>query len=795
MPLVPGLSPNIREVNAEDLDDLDLGEPLPEPANEDADQYEYDDKGNVIRIVHPDGEVTISLNGQSLLAKPDEPPAGWFSNLANKIDPQILTQISENLLREIETDKASRADWVDTRATGLKLLGLKVELGGASESAEGAPVEGMSKVRHPLLLEACLRFQANARGELLPADGPVKMRDDGTVGNVQVDEMASALEKDLNHYLTVVASEYYPDTDRMLLLLGFGGMTFKKVYFCPLRNRPVSESIDADNLIINNSATDINNAKRITHRTMLKPSTVKRLQILGVYRDDVQLGTPMPRELDAVQQEKADQQGIQVDTMDSDDRDREIYECYCELDIKGFEHKHKGKPSGLAVPYRVTIDVSSRQILSLVRNYDKKTEALPKARRVFVTYTFIPGFDGFYGLGLLHILGNTTNAVTAAWRELLDAGMFAAFPGFLFSDAGGRQNTNVFRVPPGGGALVKSGGMDIREVVMPLPYKEPSPALMSLVENISMTGMRLGSTTEQQIGEGRIDAPVGTTLAMIEQAQKLMSAVHKRLHTAQGEEFRLLVDCFREHPESFWENGTESDYPWEQDTFERALDMYELTPRADPNTASHVHRLLKIGVLKQLQAANPTIYDPIAVDSVAIRELGWSNPEQFFVTPEARSKPPPEVMKAMAEFNLKNRQLDIQQQKNQGELALKGQAAQADIGIKQGNLMLSRQELELRAQELMQQGKYKELDLLLKSQEQPEDKSHEHALAEADLGLRARELGFREWHAQVENENRDLDRDKDLAVATTNAKVDLALAQMKREEAKYKQGLGAGKRD
>jgi len=393
-------------------------------------------------------------------------------------------------MRGIRDDIQSRNEWIEDRAVGMKLLGLKIELPSLSGASDGAPVEGMSKVRHPLLLEAVLRFQANARSELLPTDGPVKIRNDDNDPSLEEDRLADALQRDLNHYLTAVATEYYPDTDRMLLMLGFGGTAFKKIYFCPLRNRPVSETVDADDLIVNNSATDLNNAKRITHRTYLKPSTVKRLQILGVYRD-IDLSTPNPISLDSVQREERTQEGISASVDNPEDRDREIFECYCELNINGFEHTYKGKETGLEIPYRVTIDTSSKKILSIVRNYDEDDAELPEARCPFVKYTFVPGF-GFYDLGLLHILGNTTNAVTAAWRELLDAGMYANFPGFLFADAGARQNTNIFRVPPGGGALIKTNGMPIQQAIMPLPYKTQA-ASGSGIASLPIHGMSSAS--------------------------------------------------------------------------------------------------------------------------------------------------------------------------------------------------------------------------------------------------------------------------------------------------------------
>jgi len=667
---------------------------------------ELNDNEPILRIEHDDGSISISMDGKSLVDQPGKAKGEWFSNLVEDIDQGALGSISDELLRGIEDDIESRRDWIEGRAQGIKLLGLKLEIPGIAGGADGAPVEGMSRVRHPLLLEAVLRFQANARSELLPTDGPVKIRDDNNNATLEEDTLANALERDLNHYLTATASEYYPDTDRMLLMLGFGGTSFKKVYFCPLRGRPVSESVDADDLIVNNAATDLRNAKRITHRSMMRSSTVKRLQILGVYRD-VDLPMAKDPDLDAAQREERAQQGISAGSFRPEDRDREIYECYCELDIPGFEHKYKGKESGLEIPYRVTIDLSSREVLSIVRNYDEDEADLPEARTNFVKYTFVPGL-GFYDIGLLHILGNTTNAITAAWREMLDAGMYANFPGFLMADTGARQNTNIFRVPPGGGALVKTGGMPIQQAIMPLPYKEPGPALMNLVSNMAETGMRVGGTSEMQVGEGRADAPVGTTLAMIDQATKVLNAVHKRMHAAQAQEFQLLTRCFQENPESFWQRNKKPAYPWDEATFLAALDDCQLVPQADPNTASHSQRMMKIMGLKQLQQGNPSLYDPIAIDTAALQAMGWSNPQQFMVPPSSlQNKPPPEVQYAQAMVQIKKQEADAKTAMvgvKQQEVAAKmqeGQGVQGAQGptiedqIKMAELQARQQEMQL----------------------------------------------------------------------------------------------------
>jgi hypothetical protein len=665
MGLVPDRIDNIRQGAPQPIFDqggveVTLGDDLSSfPGMQEGDTPELNDRGDVIRIQHGDGSVTISLDGSPVIPANNNVNSRWFDNLVEKIDESELSRICHELLRGIEDDQSSRREWLEERAQGIRLLGLKIEVPGIQGASDGAPVEGMSKVRHPLLQEAVLRFQANARSELLPTDGPVKVRNDNNNADVSEENLADALEMDMNHFITVTATEYYPDTDRMLFMLGFGGTSFKKVYDCPLRNRPVSESVDAEDLIVNNAATDLANARRITHRVFMRPSVVKRLQILGVYRD-IDLSTPLAPKQDAAREEKQAQQGITPSTMRPDDRDREIYECYCELDIKGFEHKIRGKDTGLEIPYRVTIDVSSRQILSLVRNYDEDDKHLPTARKVFVKYTFVPGM-GFYDIGLLHILGNTTNALTAVWRELLDAGMYSCFPGFLYSDVGMRQNTNIFRVPPGGGAPIKTNGMPINQFVMPLPYKEPSAALMALGDNMAQTGMRVGGTSEAQVGEGRADAPVGTTLAMIDQATKILNAVHKRMHSAQAEEFRLLIDCFRENPEAFWQRNKKPALPWDEATFRRALDDCELTPQADPNTASHGQRVMKIMALKELQAANSGLYDPVAVDTAALQAIGWSNPQQFFAPPQTLAQKPPQI------------------QQQEAELAIKAQDAQAKL--------------------------------------------------------------------------------------------------------------------
>lgn len=741
-----GLNPNIRLVS-EPQEEMALDDIVVVNADEGGSDEQLDEAGNVLRIEHANGDVTVSIDGGPISrADADDTPAGWYDNLADDIEDTELSRIAEELLRGIDADIQTRSDWIEDRAQGLKLLGLKIEIPGVQGTSDGAPVEGMSRVRHPLLLEAVLRFQANARSELLPTDGPVKIRDDSNNSGAKLDELANALEKDMNHYLTTTASEYYPDTDRMLFMVGFGGDGFKKVYYCPLRNRPVSESIDAEDLIVNNAATDLESAKRITHRIMMRPSVVKRMQIIGAYRD-IPLSEAAEPKLNAAKEEKNAQQGVSNTVMNHEDRDREIYECYCELDISGFEYMWKGEPSGLEVPYRVTIDVSSRQILSIVRNY-KEDDDLPTARRVFVKYPFVPGL-GFYDIGLLHILGNTTNAVTAAWRELLDAGMFAAFPGFLMAEQGARQNTNIFRVPPGGSATVKTNGMRISDAIMPLPYKEPSGALMALSENISQYGQRLGGTAELAVGEGRQDAPVGTTLAMIDQATKVLNSVHKRLHAAQSEEFQLLKECFRDNPESFWQRNNSPSYPWDQDTFLQALDNHYLVPQADPNTASQTQRMMKTMALIQMAAQAPDMYDLQAVNRQALRTIGY-NPDEFVKKDSGDISP--QAMESM-----------MGMQAAQAKIQNETMTAQADAALKAAQAQKIAAEIQMGPQ-----GEVGNPADMLNAQAAMMSAQNDRA----DLELKAKQLDIDHKDIMIDGQNRTQERDSREKLAMVNLQRD-----------------------
>lgn len=629
-------------------------------------------------VVQGDGDVSIQLSDGSVVVdlaeRRKDSNIKFDDNLAEDMDEQYLTTIAESLLQGIESDLSSRAEWETTRTRGIELLGLKIEAPRSDLGSSSAPLEGMATIRDSSLLDAVLRFQANAIGELLPAEGPVKIKNVGMENTIN-DELAESFEEEMNHYLTDIATEYYPDTKRLLFWTGFGGSGWKKVYSCPIRRRPVAESIDANDIIVSNAATDLWNAGRVTHRITMRPSVMKRMQFLKVYRD-VPLTQPTPSQ-NRVEDKKESIEGVRASQTRPEDQPYTLYECYCEWDMDEYAPtQFKGK--SIPLPYRVTIDKDSHQVLEIHRNWKEPDEAcLP--RKYFVRYPYIEGM-GLYGIGLVHVMGNTVAALTGAKREMLDAGMFACFPGFLVAKSATKQLTNEFRIPPGGGVPIdvsQSGG-DVNKAVSALPYKDVTPGLMSLVTSLQEEAQHLGQTAEIQVGEGKQDAPVGTTLALLEQATKVSSSIHKGLHHAQAEEFQLLKERFREDPEAFWRHCPEG-HGWNEQKVLAALENCDMIPVADPNTPSHMHRIAKALAIKQLQAANPQLYDARAVDKRILAMIKVDDADDLFASPNQGQAPDPKIIEATAKLkSAQNQEAKIAGDAKNEEAKLANDAAERE---------------------------------------------------------------------------------------------------------------------
>lgn len=614
------------------------------PEQENPNQSIDEDTGAKI-TVEDDGSVVIDMNPE----KPKREKSKKFEiNLALELGPNELGSVAEEVLQGIDNDIQSRRDWDAAYDKGIQLMGLKLEDASSEISSTGS----VSKVYHPLLIETTVHYQSNAMSELLPASGPVKVRDDAPQDDPARIILANDFETDFNHYLTTCAPEYYPDTDQLLFNQGWSGMAFKKVFECPLRKRPCSDLVLAPDLIVSNDVVDLETANRITHRTYMSNGIVRRLQKAKVYRT-VDLGQPIEAPT-IVEQKVAEVSNIQINTKLPTDHRHTIYECYVELDLPGYEED-------IPLPYCVTIDKDSRQILSIYRNWEEKDEDC-KADCKFVKYGMIPAL-GFYDLGFVHLLGNTTRALTAILRMQLDAGQFSIFPGFLFAKQGGKQTNSEIRIPPGGGKEIDTGGLPIGQVAMALPYPGPSGVLATIAEKVAEDGMRLGMASEIQVGDGRADVPVGTTMALIEQSTKVMGAVHKRNHVSQQREFEKLRKLFNKNPQALWKFAKKPRRKWEVATEFADLD---LVPASDPNIPSHTHRLMQANALIMLAAGDPQGFNKRAINTRALNTMNIKDPESLLAPlppPGAPPPPPPpEIALKMQDIEVKKQQMQLQAQ-------------------------------------------------------------------------------------------------------------------------------------
>lgn len=547
----------------------------------------------------PDGSVVVQLGPPQPEGSSDEDPKEFYRNLVDTIGDERLGVICEDLLEQIQADDESRKEMLAIRARGIGLLGLKLEQP-ASGSAEGGSDagSGMSVVVNPLLAESCLKAWSNAQAELLPADGPCKVEDFDPNEPQANQKLADDFERDMNFYLTEIATEYAPDTSHMLLWgTVFGGCGIKKVYISPQLGRPVSESIDVKDFIVSDTTKDLKTCERLTHQIEMRPSIMKRLQLKGFYRD-IELALPTAPDKNAVDQRIAGIQGTNSQPQRRpEDMPYTLYETQCELVLPEFSPKGFAEKQ-IPLPFLVTIEKDSRTILSVRRDWKPEDEDC-KRRQMYVKYPYVPG-PGFYGTGLLNILGNSSAAMTAAWRLALDAAMYANFPGGLMSEQGNRQKSMVIRPAPGTFSPVQTGGKPLSESIMPLPYKDVTPGLMNLIDKVTAAAEKAGGAVEIPLKEGVKDIPVGTMLAYIEQASQVVAAAHKGMHRAQSEELTLIADLFREDPESFWRGNPKFKNSWTEQRLFLALRVCTLVPRSDPNVPSHTHRIMKATALVQL---------------------------------------------------------------------------------------------------------------------------------------------------------------------------------------------------
>ena len=594
---------------------------------------DYDDHEIEIEIEDPES-VSIGLDGLEIEIEPAKESTDDFdANLAEYISEDELATIASDLLSDYDDDVSSRKDWMQTYVDGLELLGMKIE-----ERAE--PWEGACGVYHPLLSEALVKFQSETIMETFPATGPVKTQIIGKETRKKK-EAAERVKDDMNYQLTEKMPEYRPEQERLLWGLGLSGNAFKKVYFDPSLNRQVALYVPAEDIVVPYGASDLESAPRVTHVMRKTKNDLRKLQVAGFYRD-IDIGDPT-NTLDDVEKKIAEKMGFRAT---ADDRYK-ILEMQVNLDLEGYEDKDEdGEPTGIALPYIVTIEKGTTEVLSIRRNWHPEDDMKQK-RNHLIHYPYIPGF-GFYAFGLIHLIGAFAKSGTSIIRQLVDAGTLSNLPGGL-KTKGMRVKGDDTPISPGEFRDVDVASGTIRDNILPLPYKEPSQVLLTLMNQIVEEGRRFASAADLKVSDMSANSPVGTTLAILERTLKVMSAVQARIHYAMKQEFRLLRDIIRDYtPEEYSYDPVEGPRKAKKSDY----DLVEVMPVSDPNAATMSQKVVQYQAVMQMAQATPQIYDMVELNRQMLEVLGVKNIGKLVPSAEDQ-KPKDPVSENMALLNMK----------------------------------------------------------------------------------------------------------------------------------------------
>jgi len=561
--------------------------------------------------VELDDPLIIEEESVEIILEPEsEYDSDFDDNLAEILDDGALGKIASELVELVEADIASRKDWAESFVKGLEVLGVNYE-----ERTE--PWNGACGVYSTVLTEAAIRFQSESIMETFPAAGPVKTEIIGAIDRLK-EEAAERVQADMNFKLTEEMPEYRPEHERMLYSLGLSGAAFKKVYYDPAMERQVAVFIPAEDMIVPYGASNLQNAERVTHVMRKTKNEMRRLQVSGFYRD-IDLGEPV-QHLSDIEKKKADQQGYKA----TDDDRYQLLEVHAYWDLEGFEDKDsEGEETGIGLPYVITIDRGTNKILAIRRNY-LEDDAKKTKRQHFVDYCYIPGF-GFYGMGLIHIIGGYARAGTSLIRQLVDAGTLANLPGGLKA-RGARIKGDDTPIQPGEFRDVDVPSGVIKDNIMMLPYKEPSGTLLTLLDRITEEGRRLGSISDMKISDMSANAPVGTTLALLERTLKTMGAVQARVHYSMKQEFKLLKGIIRDYSPAEYEYDPQGN---DRQVKQSDYDMVEVIPVSDPNSSTMAQRIMQYQAVIQLAQGAPQIYDLPLLHRQMIEVLGVKNAEKL----------------------------------------------------------------------------------------------------------------------------------------------------------------------
>ena len=550
-----------------------------------------------------------------------------YANLAEFLDESILVEIGSDLEGQYKDYRSSRQDWEMAYTNGLDLLGFKYE-------RRTEPFRNASGVTHPVLAESVTQFQSQAYKELLPADGPVRTQIVGLIDS-QKEQQSERVRDFMNYQIMTVMKEYEPEFDQMLFYLPLSGSTFKKVYYDAILGRAVSKFIPAEDLIVPYSATSLEDADAIIHVLKISENDLRKQQVSGFYKD-VDLGQPALK-TDPIKEKERELEGVRVERQDS------IYtllECHVNLDIEGFEDKdpQTGEPTGIKLPYVVTIEESSREVLSIRRNY-KVDDPLKNKTNYFVHFKFLPGL-GFYGFGLIHMIGGLSRTATQALRQLLDAGTLSNLPSG-FKMRGIRVRDDAQPIQPGEFRDVDAPGGNLRDAFMPLPFKEPSATLLQLMGIVVEAGQRFASIADMQVGDGNQNAAVGTTMALLERGSRVMSAIHKRLYASLKNEFELLAKVFATYlPPTYPYDVVGGTREIKAADFDEKIDIL---PVADPNIFSQSQRINLAQTEMQLAMSNPQMHNLYQVYRTMYEAIGVKNIDLILPPPQPPTPVDPSI--------------------------------------------------------------------------------------------------------------------------------------------------------
>jgi hypothetical protein len=580
--------------------------------------------------INDDGSVEIDFGGGESGAMPDD----HYANLAEFMDERELETIGNDLAGSFEADKDSRKEWEQTYIKGLDLLGLKIE-----DRTE--PWAGACGVFHPLLTEAVVRFQAQAITEIFPAQGPVR----GVVVGKPTpdkDRQAVRVQDYMNYLLTERMTEYRSETEKMLFSLPLAGSAFRKVYFDPQLNRPVSMFVPAEDLVVSYGASDLETAERISHIMRKTRNDIRKLQVARFYRD-IELLDPAVDTSD-IKQKEDELAGISP-SYEKDSRFT-LIEMMVDLDLPGYEDTQDGEATEIALPYVVTFDKSSRKILAIRRNWNEEDE-LRRKRDHFVHYRYLPGM-GFYAFGLIHLIGGLAKSATSILRQLVDAGTLSNLPGGLKA-RGLRIKGDNTPIAPGEFRDVDVPGGSIRDNITFLPYKEPSNVLYQLLNNIVDEGRRFASLADMKVADMNAEAPVGTTLAILERTMKVMSAIQARLHASLRQELRLLSGIIRDYDEPAYPYEIKEGSEIKSEDFDNRIDVI---PVSDPNANSMAQRIMQSQAALQLSSQAPQLYDMKILHRQMLESMGIKNVDEI-IKPDEAETPADPVQENMNVVNLK----------------------------------------------------------------------------------------------------------------------------------------------